>query len=101
MLDTRWYTARQVDRRPELITPTLPVYPEQARSQGIQGSVVVELHIDQFGRVRDIRILASDPPGVFDAAVQEAYGQAQYRPALLDGRPVRYIGKYRVLFELD
>ncbi|MGQ9685815.1 MAG: TonB family protein [Thiobacillaceae bacterium] len=101
MLDTRWYTARQVDRRPELMTPALPVYPEQARSRGIEGSVVVEVHIDETGRVRDIQILEADPPGVFDAAVLEVYGQALYRPALLDGRPVRYIGKYRVLFELD
>lgn len=101
MLDTRWYTARQVDRRPEIMTPTLPVYPEQARSRGIEGSVVVEVHIDETGRVRDIQILEADPPGVFDAAVLEVYGQALYRPALLDGQPVRYIGKYRVLFELD
>lgn len=101
MLDTRWYTARQVDRRPEIMTSILPVYPEQARSRGIEGSVVVEVHIDETGRVRDIQILEADPPGVFDAAVLEVYGQALYRPALLDGRPVRYIGKYRVLFELD
>lgn len=101
MPDARWYTARQVDRRPELMTPTLPVYPEQARSRGIEGSVVVEVHIDETGRVHDIQILEANPPGVFDAAVLEAYGQARYRPALLDGRPVRYIGKYRVLFKLN
>lgn len=101
MLDTRWYTARQVDRRPEIMTSALPAYPEHARSRGIEGSVVVEVHIDEAGRVRDIQILEADPPGVFDAAVLEVYGHALYRPALLDGRPVRYIGKYRVLFELD
>lgn len=101
MPDARWHTARQVDRRPELMTPILPVYPKEARSRGIEGSVVVEVHIDETGRVRDIQILKADPPGVFDAAVLEAYGQARYRPALLDGRPVRYIGKYRVLFKLN
>jgi protein TonB len=101
MLDTRWYTARQVDRRPEIMTPALPVYPEEARRRGIQGSVVIEVHIDEFGRVREIAVLEANPPGVFDAAVLDVYGRAQYRPAVLDGRPVRYIGKYRVLFELD
>jgi len=101
MLDTRWYTARQVDRRPELLTPVLPVYPEEARRRGIQGSVVIEVHIDETGRVREIEVLEANPPGVFDAAVLEVYGQAQYSPAVLNGRPVRYIGKYRVLFELD
>lgn len=101
MLDTRWYTARQVDRRPEITTPVLPVYPEEARRRGIQGSVVIEVHIDETGRVRDIEVLEASPPGVFDAAVLDVYGKAEYSPAVLDGRPVRYIGKYRVLFELD
>lgn len=101
MPDARWYTAWQVDQRPELMTPILPVYPERARSRGIEGSVVVEVHIDETGRVHDIQILEANPPGVFDAAVLEAYGQARYRPALLDGRPVRYVGKYRVWFKLN
>lgn len=101
MLDTQWYTARQVDRRPELMTPALPAYPEEARRQGIQGSVVIEVHIDEYGQVREIRILEANPPGVFEAAVLEVYGKARYKPAMLNGRPVRYIGKYRVLFELD
>ncbi len=101
MLDTRWYTARQVDRRPELLTPQLPVYPEMARRRGIEGSVVIEVHIDEYGRVREIAVLEANPPGVFDAAVLEVYGKAQYSPAIRDGRPVRYIGKYRVTFELD
>lgn len=101
MLDTQWYTARQVDRRPELLTPALPAYPEEARRQGIQGSVVIEVHIDEYGEVREIGILEANPPGVFDAAVLEVYGKARFNPAMLNGRPVRYIGKYRVLFELD
>lgn len=101
MSDPRWYTARQVDRRPELMTPTLPVYPEEARRQGIQGSVVIEVRIDEYGQVRDIAILEANPPGVFDTAVLEVFGRAQYSPAIRDGRPVRYIGKYRVMFELD
>ncbi len=101
MLDNLWYTAREVDRRPELLIPVLPVYPEEARRRGIQGSVVIEVHIDESGRVREIEVLEANPPGVFDAVVLEVYGQARYSPAILNGRPVRYIGKYRVLFELD
>jgi TonB family protein len=101
MLDTQWYTARQVDRRPELMTPALPSYPEEARRQGIQGSVVIEVHIDEYGRVHEIAVLEANPPGVFEAAVLDVYGKAQFSPALLHGRPVRYIGKYRVSFELD
>lgn len=101
LLDTQWYTARQVDRRPEIMTPALPVYPEEARRRGIEGSVVIEVHIDEFGEVSRISVLEANPPGMFDAAVIDVYGKARYSPAVLNGRPVRYIGKYRVLFELD
>jgi protein TonB len=101
MLDSNWYTARQVDERPRLLESRLPRYPEEARRKGIEGSVVVQVHIDQFGKVREIEIIESDPPGVFDDAVRVAYEGAPYAPAVLGGQPVRYIGKYRVRFELD
>lgn len=101
IVDTRWYTAREVDRRPEPTGEIRPVYPEEARRHGITGSVVVALHIDEAGEVREVEILESNPPGVFDAAVIAAYGQARFTPAARGGRPVRYLGRYRVLFELE
>lgn len=101
LVDTRWYTAREVERRPEPLGEILPAYPEEARRRGIEGSVLVALHIDEAGVVREVEILQSTPPGVFDAAVIAAYGQARFQPAARAGRPVRYIGRYRVLFELE
>lgn len=101
MLDTRWYTAREVDQRPVIMGSVLPVYPEEARMHGIQGSVVIEVHIDEGGQVYAIAILEADPPGVFEAAVLNAYAQARFTPAILQGRPVRYRGKYLVRFELN
>lgn len=101
LVDTRWYTAREVERRPEPLGEILPAYPEEARRRGVEGSVIVALHIDETGAVREVEILQSTPPGVFDAAVIAAYGQARFQPAARAGRPVRYIGRYRVLFELE
>ncbi|MCS6785916.1 MAG: energy transducer TonB [Thiobacillaceae bacterium] len=99
--DTRWYTAREVDSRPQPLGDVLPTYPEEARALGLTGSVLVALHIDETGEVRAIEILESHPPGVFDEAVRAAYAQARFLPAFRAGRAVRYVGKYRVLFELD
>lgn len=101
LVDTRWYTAREVERRPEPMGEIRPLYPEAARQRGIEGSVVVALHIDEAGEVREVEILESNPPGVFDAAVLAAYGQARFTPAARGGQPVRYLGRYRVLFELE
>ncbi len=101
LVDTRWYTAREVDQRPQLTAELRPTYPEEARRLGIEGSVVIELEIDESGRVRSLKVLESNPPGVFDEAVRMTYGRATFSPALRNGRPVRYLGRYRVSFELE
>lgn len=99
MQDLSWYSARQVDVRPA--PPVLPKYPAAARRRGLQGSVVIELSIDQFGAVHEAVIVAAEPPGVFDDTVLQAFRQARFKPALRDGQPVRYIGRYLFLFEQD
>jgi protein TonB len=101
MLDTRWYTAREVDVLPRPTQPVQPQYPEEARLKGQQGSVVLQLRIDQFGVVHDIEVVESTPPGVFDQACLDAFGAARFLPAQRDGRPVRALVKIRVTFELD
>lgn len=100
MLDTRWYTAREVDATPRPVQPIQPQYPEQARIQGIQGYVVLQLRIDQFGVVQDIEVQESNPPGVFDQSSLEAFRQARFHPAQRDGYAVRALVKIRVTFEL-
>lgn len=101
MQDPNWYWARQVDRRPLPLHDITPVYPEEARRSGLQGSVVVEVRIDEFGKVHEVAIIEADPPGAFEAAVLKAYGDTIFTPAMREGRPVRYLGRYRVRFDLE
>jgi protein TonB len=60
-----------------------PAYPEAARSEHIQGSVVMQVIIDKEGKIRDIKVI-SGPPELTDAAVVAAR-QWQYKPFLLGG----------------
>ncbi|RMF14205.1 MAG: energy transducer TonB [Alphaproteobacteria bacterium] len=53
-----------------------------------QGRVVVTFTVTREGRVRDIRITESSPPGVFDKAVIEAVRRFRYAPRFRDGEPV-------------
>lgn len=101
MLDTRWYTAREVDIHPRPVKPIQPQYPEPARIEGIQGNVVIQIRIDQYGVVQDIEVVESTPPGVFDQSSLEAFRHARFHPAQREGRPVRALVKIRVTFELD
>lgn len=101
LIDTHWYTAREVERRPEPVDEIEFIYPDEARRRGITGSVVLVVHIDMTGEVREVKILESNPPEVFDAAVIAAYRQARFTPALRGGRPVRYVGTFEVSFALE
>ncbi len=49
-----------------------PVYPPQAMADGVQGSVELEFRVEGSGRVGAIRVLTSQPAGIFDNAAKLA-----------------------------
>lgn len=75
-----------------------PVYPEQARSQGIQGAVVLEATIGEDGTVPQVTVL-SGPSSLADAA-QQAVQQWRYTPFELDGKPVPMRKQITIKFTL-
>jgi TonB family protein len=75
-----------------------PVYPQLARNAGIQGVIILELHIDREGAVSDARILRSIP--LLDQAALDAVRQWRYAPTLLNGAPVPVIMTATVNFTL-
>lgn len=95
-VDSTWYLAKQVDEQPQAIGKIEPVYPEEARRQGLGCSLKLRLKIDAQGRVRDAEVVEAQPPEVFDAAALTAFRNARFRPAIKDGRPVRIEAYYRL-----
>ncbi|HEX8723723.1 MAG TPA: VWA domain-containing protein [Pyrinomonadaceae bacterium] len=75
-----------------------PTYPAAARSAGASGTVVVEVTIDERGRVVAARAVSGH---VFlqQAAVQAAR-LARFSPATLSGEPVRVKGTINYVFTL-
>lgn len=73
-----------------------PKYPPDAEAQHIEGRVRVRLSVDVNGSVSDAKILAADPPGVFDAAVMEAVVQYIFKR---DG--TSYQADQEIIFKLD
>lgn len=82
-----------------LIASRVPVYPEAAKIDGIEGSVVMQAIISTDGTVKHVHVLQGDSH-LRSAAVEAAY-KWRYRPYLLNGRPVDVATTITVDFELD
>ena len=74
--------------RPEKLFGRPPVYDESARMSKIQGTVMVEAVIDKEGCVQNPRVCKSVHPSL-DLATLDALRRWVFRPAELDGKPVK------------
>jgi len=80
-----------------------PVYPEAARADKVEGSVILQALILIDGTVSEIELLRAsrpDYPGFEEAAI-EAVRQWRYEPALKDGVPVDTYFTIYVEFKLN
>ena len=74
------------DQRPlQLISGAGPIYPAQAKAQGLQGDVVVRYNVTAQGMVVDAEVISSEPPGVFDAAALDAVNSWRFNAPVVDG----------------
>ncbi len=84
---------------PTKIRDVKPVYPPVAAEARVQGVVIVEVRIDEQGRVSDARILRSIP--LLDEAALDAVRQWEFTPTLMNGKPVPVIMTATVNFMLQ
>jgi protein TonB len=66
---------------------TMPVYPDEAMSKGIQGNAIFKIEVDETGKITSSVPLEGDP--VLVNASKEALKTFTFRPYLLDGTPVK------------
>jgi len=85
-------------KEPKKIKDVKPVYPEAAKSAGVQGMVIIETQIAKDGSVNAAKVLRSVPE--LDRAAIEAVMQWKYTPTLLNGEPVEVIMTVMVTFQL-
>jgi TonB family protein len=76
-----------------------PIYPEEAKAQGLQATVILHLDIDKTGKVT--KAVVAEPAGHgFDEAAQAAAMQFEFEPATRDGVPVPVRIPYRLSFTI-
>jgi len=69
------------DDPPVPLRPIKPKYPEIAQEAGIEGTVVVQVFVDERGRVKETVILKGIPNTGLDEAATEAIRLVRFKPA--------------------
>ena len=81
-----------------LIKKVNPVYPEDAREERIQGTVMLRAEISKEGEITDLELV--DGPIELAGSAVAAVRQWKYKPYLLMGQPVAVDTQIQVNYQL-
>lgn len=93
--------AWECDTPPRLLEEIVPYYPEQAMLDGAEGKVILELVLNELGRVENTMILESTGRNDLDRAAEQAAKRAVFSPARHKNRPVEVIVRLTLDFTLQ
>lgn len=82
----------------KLIRKVVPIYPPLALRARVEGTVILEINVDEEGNVTEVRVLQGNPL-LEDEAVR-AVKQWKYSPTLLNGEPIPILSTVKVEFRL-
>ncbi len=89
-----------LEKTPELIKEEVPVYPEEAKKQGIVGKVYLKVLVDKNGNPVKVKVAKSSGNELLDASALEAARKNKFRPGNQDGQAVAVWVTYTVTFTL-
>jgi protein TonB len=92
-------TAPQIP--PRLRDNRPPDYPLEALRQGLEGTVLLRVHVAADGRVAEVEILDSSGHLILDAAAVRAVTSWRFAPATRAGRPTAAVVRQPVRFSLE
>ncbi len=75
-------------------------YPEEAREQGIQGRVFVQLTVQADGSVGNVNVVKGADPMLDQEAVRVVESSPRWNPGMQDGKPVDVLFTMPVIFML-
>jgi TonB family protein len=83
----------------EIVSKPVPTYTEEARTQRIEGEVLLEVVFEASGKLRVLKVVRGLGHGLDDAAVHAAE-QIRFKPALKDGQPSDSTAVVHIVFQL-
>jgi len=94
-------TDSSVDVQPRPILQSPMRYPPRAKATGVTGYVLLSVLIGPTGQVEKVKILESQPAGVFDEVAVAGVQTWKFEPASYKGENVRVWATQRVRFDLS
>ena len=94
-------TDDSVDVAPRPLMQPPMAYPSRAKATGVTGYVLLSVLIGPTGRVEQVKVLESQPAGVFDETAIAGVQTWKFEPASYKGENVRVWAKQRVRFDLS
>jgi TonB family protein len=89
-----------VEIMPEIVNQVNPVYPEEAKKNGIEGRVWVKVLVGKEGDAKKVVVAKSDNE-IFNQSAIEAAMKYKFTPAMQGGKPVAVWVVMPFKFELD
>jgi protein TonB len=89
------------DRSASLVRMPKPKYPDESRQAGREGLVLLDMLIDERGRVASVRVLQAPGDEALVEAAIAAARRARFEPATRLGRPVSQRVRLPIRFQLD
>ena len=75
-------------------------YPEKLKKKGIEGTVIVQIHVEKDGSVSESRLLKSSGHDLFDESALHAITKITFNPVTRDDEPVDVWLAMPVIFKL-
>ena len=94
-------TEDTVDVAPKPTVRSAMEYPKKAKSQGIKGYVLINLLVSENGRVEKVKVLESEPEGVFDEVAVAGVKSWEFKPAQYKGKAVKVWAKQKIRFDFQ
>lgn len=89
-----------VDEAPKALNRVAMEYPKQARKMKLSGYVLMNLLISKEGEVESVKVLESEPAGIFDDVAVEGIRAWKFKPASYKGETVKVWVKQKIRFDL-
>jgi protein TonB len=78
-----------------------PIYPKRAKMMKKEGYVKMEFTITEFGGVKDVTVVESEPDTLFNSAATRALMKWRFKPKIEDNQALEQRAMVQMNFKLD